>query len=175
MKEIEQLLQNKGLLDENRLKNINKVKRFGSQLEDYLFEHLESDIIFNNRTAKELLEYPIEMHPSIQSGMKIDFLLPQEKCIKIIETDNNRADQVAKKFLSRLAFMQYWAERDQTKVFEYAAITYRSNEKNSNKELLEYFKMMEYLAEKTLPNRLKVFCYGFKNEEYLISEYGLIK
>lgn len=176
MKEVNDLLKETKFLTTQYLYK-GKKRKFSSKIERYIL--VESKCFSNarrNATAATIFETVTGLKYNgvgLQTQMRMDGYLfkPQSKTLKIVEIDSNRADQVAKKFMSRLALMLAINEKDKSVKFEYAIICYKGSGHNSHPELLKYFQMIKKLGKGILPGRLKISTYSFPDETYNVSDF----
>lgn len=80
-----------------------------------------------------------EMTPSNESLDTIDIYGESEKFVVVIELDKHRADQVAKKFVSRMAIMPH------KKVY-YVSLCYPGTRRMNKSECVKYFRYCSNLA-----------------------------
>jgi hypothetical protein len=102
-------------------------------------------ISFQNRLLKLLKElipeinWFIEHCPSSENKDSIDIFGEGGEFVVVIELDKNRADQVAKKFVSRVALLP-------NKSFYYISLCYPGTERMNRAECIKYFKYCSILA-----------------------------
>jgi len=86
-----------------------------------------------------------EMTPSEISGDSVDIYAECDDYVIAIELDKHRADQVAKKFVSRMAIMP-------TKKIYYISLCYPGTKSMSKPECIKYFGYCNNLAERMKNN-----------------------
>lgn len=121
----------------------------------YFIDHLEKSQIeqrqmvsnFQQEVYQKLkisfnhISWSLEHSPAIERSDAIDIYGKCKEFIVIIELDKHRADQVAKKFVSRMALIP------DSKIY-YTAICYPGTKKMNKTECLKYFDYCNLLAEK---------------------------
>lgn len=87
------------------------------------------------------VKWSMEYSPSNSSRDSIDIFGKNDSLVVAIELDKHRADQVAKKFVSRMAILPF------TKVY-YISLCYPGTKKMSKPETIKYFNYCSILARK---------------------------
>lgn len=93
---------------------------------------------FQNRVKSALsnevpnIDWSTEHCPSVQSRDSIDIFGKGKDFVVIIELDKTRADQIAKKFVSRMAIVQ-------NKVIYFISLCYPGTKNMSESECVKYF------------------------------------
>ena len=92
-------------------------------------------------TKIELAQWQLEYLPSSESKDSIDIFGKTEDSVIAIELDKHRADQVAKKFVSRIAILP------NTKVY-FISLCYPGTASMSKPEAIKYFGYCSNLSER---------------------------
>lgn len=145
---------NKDIISENDYDLIVKtIKEFDSS--NFFTDHLDKDqggqkaivskfqksLLSTLQSTIPNIDWRMEHKPNDIARDSIDIMGLTDKLNVVIELDKHRADQVAKKFLSRLAILS------ESNIF-YIALCYPGTSRMNPNECIKYFKYCTILSKK---------------------------